>query len=154
MVKKNNFESLNGEILIGSSYFFSQYQDYISHDIDVILFREMPETIKFQCIQQYHPRKDIFVFNKKLSKKDHLDIALNGEGLVLGKFLVPEFCEKIDFTIDDLKKLRPLLKKLKEKHYYESLIFESYLQNNAFKLTEAQRANAYNLYKLARRKDY
>jgi hypothetical protein len=59
--------------------------------------------------------------------------------MVIGKFLVPEFCEEIGFTIEDLPKLAPLLDRLGDRHQYERIIYESYLENQAFCLTEAQR---------------
>jgi hypothetical protein len=56
--------------------------------------------------------------------------------LVIGKFLVPEFCERISFTIEDLQKLSPLTKILDDKHKYEKVIYDSYLENKDFVLTE------------------
>lgn len=54
----------------------------------------------------------------------------------LGKFLVPTFIEAIGFTIDDLKKLQPLLDNLDDKHKYEKVIYNTYIQNNDFTLTD------------------
>jgi hypothetical protein len=70
--------------------------------------------------------------------------------MVIGKFLIPEFCEAIGFTISDLPKLTPLLEKLDDKHKYEEIIFNSYIKNNAFKLTESQRKMAFRSYRASR----
>jgi hypothetical protein len=70
--------------------------------------------------------------------------------MVLGKFLIPEFNEKIGFTIEDLPRMKPLIEKLDDKHKYEELIFNSYIKNNAFTLTSRQREQAYKSYKESR----
>ena len=70
--------------------------------------------------------------------------------MVVGKFLIPEFNKKIGFTIDDLPKIKPLIDRLDEKHIYEKIIYESYLENNSFTLTEDQRLKAYKKYKETR----
>jgi hypothetical protein len=82
-------------------------------------------------------------------------IALHGEnvsGILLGKFLVPDFAKEIDLTIEDLKCLSHLLEKLDEKHTYEKIIFNSYLENGDFYLTDEQRNRAYEEYKKKTRK--
>ena len=56
----------------------------------------------------------------------------------LGKFLVPTFVEAIGFTIEDLKKLQPLADNLDDKRKYEKVIYDSYIQNNDFALTDEQ----------------
>ena len=70
----------------------------------------------------------------------------------VGKFLVPEFAEYIGLTIDDLKKLDSMFEELDEKHQYEVLIYNSYIDNNGFFLTDEQRDEAYRVYKEARSK--
>ncbi len=56
----------------------------------------------------------------------------------IGKFLVPEFIKEFNLSIDDLKKLEPIVAKLDDKHKYEEVIFRSYLENNDFILTDEQ----------------
>ena len=70
--------------------------------------------------------------------------------MVVGKFLVPEFCTAIGFTIEDLPKLAPLVERLDDKHMYEKVIYESYLENHAFELTIEQRDRAYSMYRESR----
>ena len=48
-----------------------------------------------------------------------------------------------NLTINHLKKLSPLIDFLDDKHRYEKIIFESYIENNDFFLTEEQRLKAY-----------
>lgn len=140
------------EINIGSSYFFNNYDDYILHDTDILRITPLENNINFTLIQQYFPSKqDLFLFNEKLTKQEYIDLSLKQDGLVLGKFLIPEFCNHIGFSIEDLKQLTPLLAKLKEKHFYEKIIFNAYLSNGDFFLTKDQRDEAYALYKKYRK---
>lgn len=67
--------------------------------------------------------------------------------MCLGKFLIPEFNEKFGITIEDLKGLSSLLDRLDDKHLYEKIIYDAYIENNDFSLTDEQRQNAYNEYK-------
>ena len=62
----------------------------------------------------------------------------------IGKFLVPEFIKEFKLSIDDLKKLEPIVAKLDDKHKYEEVIYNAYLENNDFVLTdEKQRLHPY-----------
>ena len=70
--------------------------------------------------------------------------------MVVRRFLIPPFNKAIDFTIEDLPRLKPLRDKLDDKHLYEKIIYESYLENNSFTLTEDQRLKAYKKYKETR----
>ena len=64
----------------------------------------------------------------------------------IGKFLVPEFNKEIGFTIEHLKQLEPLVNKLNDDHKYEKIIYDAYLSNNDFYLTDEQLQDAYNEY--------
>ena len=68
----------------------------------------------------------------------------------VGKFLIPEFCDAIGFKVSDLSKLQSAIDKLDDKHKYEKIIFDSYLENNSFRLNPEQRLRAYKSYKEAR----
>ena len=74
----------------------------------------------------------------------------SGNGLLFGNFLVPAFAKEIGLTIDELKKLQPLAAALDSKHHYQTIIFNYYLENGAFSLTDEQRAEAYDAYLSAR----
>ena len=60
------------------------------------------------------------------------------------------FIKELGITIEDLKRLEPLLECLDEKHKYERIIYFSYIENNDFYLTETQLDQAYKIYKLYR----
>lgn len=135
--------------LVGSSFFFSCYPDFFSNDIDEV---ELIDTTEFVNIRQdTRIGRCLFQVKKQDSKEAYIQHALKSRvGMVLGKFLVPDFCKAIGLTIQDLARLRPLLELLDSKHRYESIIFEAYLENNDFVLTEEQRLAAYNDYKNSR----
>ena len=136
-------------MLMGSRYFFSCYDDFVSKDIDEIA---IIDTNEFKQMKQITGRdRCLFLLKRHDSKEDYIDWALRSNtGMVIGKFLVPEFCEQIGFTIDDLPKLSPLLERLDSKHLYEKVIFDSYIENHAFELTIEQRDRAYSMYRESR----
>lgn len=137
------------KILIGSQYFFSCYDDFKSKDIDEL---RITETNDFSQIRQITGQgKCLFLMKKHNTKDEYIDWALKSSiGMVVGKFLVPEFCAEIDFTIEDLPRLAPLLDRLDDKHKYEKIIYNSYIENGSFTLTDEQRDRAYKSYKESR----
>ena len=64
----------------------------------------------------------------------------------VGKFLVPEFIKEVGITIDHLKQLSSLIERLDDQHKYEKVIYDSYIANNDFTLTDEQLNDAYNTY--------
>lgn len=132
-------------ILIGSNYFFSNYFDFHPHDIDKI---EIIETDNFNNIRYIKGKnRCYFQLKKQPSKEQYIEYALQSTlGMVVGKFLVPEFCQEIGFTIEDLPRMQPLIDILDKKHKYEEIIYNAYLENGTFTLTQDQRDMAYQSY--------
>jgi hypothetical protein len=82
-----------------------------------------------------------------MDKNEFIDVSLErGLGMELGKFLVPEFARELEMDIDDLKRLRPLAEKLDDKHLYEKVIYDAYIENECWVLTDEQRMEAYRIY--------
>ena len=138
------------KILIGSTYFFSEYNDFNSKDRDEL---EIIDTNEFNQIRQITGKgKCLFQMKRHSSKEEYIAWALQSQlGMVIGKFLVPEFNAAIGFSVEDLKRLSPLIKILDDKHKYEEIIFNSYIENGNFTLTKEQRDLAYQSYKETRR---
>ena len=138
------------KILIGSTYFFSCYDDFQSKDIDEL---EIIDTNEFQQMRQITGQgKCLFQMKRHSSKEEYINWALKCQlGMVIGKFLVPEFNAAIGLSVADLKRLSPLIQKLDDKHKYEEIIFNSYIENGEFSLTKEQRDLAYQSYKETRR---
>ncbi len=137
------------KILIGSTYFFHQYHDFQSHDIDEI---EIIDTDQFKYMRHISGQgRCLFQLKRKATVDDYIQDALNTNlGMAIGKFLIPDFCTEIGLTIKDLPKLLPLVAKLDEKHLYEKIIFDSYIKNGVFELTEDQKLAAYKNYRESR----
>lgn len=137
-------------ITMGSNYFFHSYGDFTTTDIDKI---EIVETNEFQEKRVIRGQGKDYFFLKKKPKAELINDALASSlPMVVGKFLIPEFNQLIDFTVADLPQLKPLIDKLDDKHLYEKIIYEAYILNGAFILTQEQRDAAYASYKKARDK--
>lgn len=141
------------EFKIGSSIFFESYSDYTQKDIDVLAITDLPLFGK-PMMNMKLKDKDIF-FMCIEENSVMLDKTLeSGVNMRAGKFLSPEFAEYIGLTIEELKKLKPMFDDIDEKHMYEKVIFDSYIKNNGFFLTNEQRLTAYEEYKRQRPERY
>ena len=135
-------------ILMGSRYFFQEYPDFSSHDTDTI---EIVNNDEFKNVRIIRGRgKDYFFFQERSKEQWILDTLAADLPMVVGKFLIPEFVREIGFTIKDLPRLKPQFDKLDEKHWYERIIYNAYLENGDFVLTQEQRDQAYAEYKRSR----
>lgn len=136
-------------IIVGSTYFFKDIEGFKSKDVDRVVLVEHP--IGFKKVRQTTGSGSCLFEWRKMTADEFVEYTLNkGPAMQLGKFLVPEFCEQIGFTIEHLKKLEPLVEKLDEKHKYEKIIYEAYIKESSFKLTKDQLNKAYEVYQEAR----
>ena len=128
---------------VGSSYFFGDQ----GTDIDEVEFEESPKL--YRNVMQFRARdKSRCVFKwRKMTPDEFVEYTLNSKlPMEIGKFLVPEVAEFLGFTIEHLKQLAPVIDRLDEKHRYEKVIYDSYIENGAFVLTDEQRNEAYQEY--------
>lgn len=132
---------------IGSKVFFSSINEFIPHDDDTLCIMDEWELQNTNVLRSYKDKQDTFYF-KNMSLQEFIDDTLNcNTPMRAGKFLVPEFAQYLNMTIDDLKKLKPLFDKIDNKHKYEKIIYESYIENDGFYLTKKQIQKAYDEYK-------
>ena len=140
-------DELKHRFKVGSSYFFNKYPDFIPKDIDEVEFEENPKLYK--NVMQFRKRdksKCLFKW-RKMTPNEFIEYTLHSKlPMELGKFLVPEVVDYLGFTLDHLKQLAPVVEKLDKKHSYEKVIFDSYIENNGFYLTQEQRDKAYQIY--------
>lgn len=139
-------------MLMGSRYFFEGYPDFKPHDTDTIELVPPNKMFKIGLVVRGKKGQgtDAYFFVKK-PKEDMIQDALNSQvPMVFCKFLIPEFNEQIGFTVEDLPKLWPLVNRVDEKHLYAKMIFEYYIENKSFTLTQEQRDKAYHEYKRLR----
>ena len=136
---------------VGSTYFFSQYPDFTSRDYDEVIFETDPKLYK--NFMQFRKRDGTHcLFKWRLRSVDEfVEYSLNSKlPMEVGKFLVPEVASYLGFTIEDLRRLAPVFERMDPKHSYEQVIFESYLENGGFFLTDDQRYAAYMEYRRQR----
>lgn len=134
---------MNKRYLVGSQYFFKGFSDFVPKDLDELILEENPKDYKIK-MQITGKGKCLFKWRKL---KPQQFIEYTKLPMELGKFLVKEVCQEIGFTIEHLKQLKPIVDKLDEKHLYEKVIWESYIENNDFHLTNEQLSKAYECYK-------
>lgn len=137
---------MNDKFLVGSRAFFECYEDFVPHDTDWVEMIGANQPFPYHHTMRNKVCHILLRWEKNAQK--YIDYALQQNfPLVVGKFLVPEFAKAIHLTIDELKQLEPLLKNIDDKHKYQIIIFNSYITNNDFTLTDEQRLAAYNEYK-------
>ena len=130
---------------IGSRAFFGEMKDFTSKDNDRLYIMEGWD-VKGNILNLHVKDKDCF-FIKDTTKDELIAQTLEANiPLRAGKFLVKDFAEYIGLTIDDLKRLQPLFESMDEKHKYEKVIYDAYVKNNAFELTDEQRMEAFDKY--------
>ena len=136
---------------VGSTYFFSRYPNFRPSDIDEVEFEEEPRLYRNVMQFRKNDRTRCLFKWRKMTADEFVDYTLQTKlPMEIGKFLVPEVAEYLGFTIEHLKKLKHVIDSLDKKHGYEKIIYESYIENNDFILTEEQRRAAFNEYKRER----
>lgn len=137
---------------VGSRAFFSGMPDFKPKDIDYLSFIEKGNGFK-KSIQRTDGNSCHFLFVRN-PKDEMIDDALSGgPAMAIGKFLVPEIAKELHLTIQDLAKLQPLVLRLEEKHAYEKVIYDAYMANGSFTLTDEQRTSAFAAYSAARQSE-
>ena len=134
---------------MGSTYFFSKYKDFKSKDYDELCIMDV-FPFNNNMMNAKLKDRDLLLF-RDMSKSGYInDLIESKTPMKAGKFLIPEFNEYINFTIDDLKSILHIFENMDSKHSYEKIIAESYIENNGFFLTGRQRRKAYAEYKKSR----
>ena len=144
------------KIKIGSTPFFKDYPDYVPHDTDYMVFvDEVGSKVLKIHITEDKQREDLFYYKNGITKQELIEYELihcQDKPCHAGKFLIPEVVEYFGITLDDLKQFERFFDNLDEKHLYEKIIYDAYIENNDFTLTQEQRDEAYNNYKEKRLK--
>lgn len=140
------------EILVGSDVFFKGMPGFHVNHPDIIskvYIDDDPTDYDFE--KDYMEDNTHKIRWRNMSKDELIEYHKSlYRGRYIGKFLVPEYSEYIGMTIDDLKKLSHLIDFLDDRHKYEGIIYNSYIENNGFFLTDEQRNRAYEEYKRER----
>lgn len=134
---------------MGSTYFFSKYKDFKSKDYDELCIMDV-FPFNNNMMNAKLKDRDLLLF-RDMSKSGYInDLIESKTPMKAGKFLIPEFNEYINFTIDDLKSILHIFENMDDKHTYEKIIADAYIENNGFFLTDEQRDLAYAEYKKTR----
>ncbi len=131
---------------IGSRAFFEGMQGYEPKDTDELCIMD-EFVLKGNSLHANGLHgKDVF-FYRNMSKEAFINETLESSlAMKAGKFLVPEFAKHLGLTMDDLRTLEPKIRQMDKKHSYEKVIFDSYLENGDFYLTDEQRKRAFEIY--------
>lgn len=164
----NNLDNL-GEFEVGSYPFFKNYRNYICHDRDILRFvsdidikyESLCENRKYLVIRE--DDKDIFIY-KKMSREEYLNYIFcdmrmkNDDDLeyIYEDFslLCPDLVKYYNITVDDIRPLKKNFEHKNDKHKYQKVIFDSYIENNGMYLTQEQLDKAYEEYKKYRPEIY
>ena len=135
----------NKSILAGSEYFFKDCPGYVFHDRDKLV---VTDNLPAEVLRFKDGNDDVFLINR-MSADEYVASMLSENVLPMrcGKFLIPEFNNEVGFTIEHLKKIGAVFDRIDDKHRYEKIIYESYIENNGFFLTNEQKMKAYEEYK-------
>lgn len=131
--------------LTGSIVFFKDMPNYNPHDIDRVCILDYPIFGDHVVEMRKDGVDTFFVYN---GGKDYLiDQCIKANvPMSICKFLNSDFANYLDMNIDDLKKLKNLSEKMDNKHLYLKMIYDFYIDNNGFYLTDKQRELAYQEY--------
>lgn len=136
------------KIITGSKAFFCNYEDFNPHDTDYLIVYDIIGTLKDMRNESLNG-EDNFIF--PILKQEELIGFINGtndcNAIAIACILTPEFSKLQKFTIEHLKECLSTRNRLKRKHLYLGIIYDSYIENNGFFLTDEQRLKAYNEYK-------
>jgi len=141
-------------ILVGSRAFFGQMDGYKSKDVDYVMLTDEPKG--FGNVRQTSGGGYCLFEWRKMTAQEFVDYTLRSGGpkMQAGKFLVKEFADEVGFTLEHLKQLESVFDGLDGKHQYEKIIYDAYVANGGYMLTDEQLAAAYESYKAARPGDY
>lgn len=139
------------KFLVGSRYFFDGIPGFRPKDTDYMYIMEDFRTKDTNILRMTHINGEDKFLLKDISKEEFIKDAIGSTSVMkIGKFFVAGFAEYIGLTIDDLKIFEEPLKHIDERHTYYRDIYNAYIENNAFTLTDEQRLKAYETYKKTR----
>ena len=140
------------EIQAGSRAFFSGMEGFTPHDNDVVVIENSAGNgyLFHRSIPNIAEQKDVYHVVKQ-NKERLMNWELkHSSPMVLGRYLLPAFCEEFGITVSDLETLRPLRDRMDRRHSYLVVIYDAYIENGSMTLTDQQRQAAFVEYKKER----
>jgi hypothetical protein len=135
------------KFLVGSHAFFEGMPEFNSKDHDWLYVMDSFGSVKSKRLVMHKDGNDMILV-PKMDKEWYIMNCINSDfGISAGKMFVPEFAAYIGLMVNDLKRFEPYLPLLDDKHKYYKIIYDAYMQNGDFTLTDEQREAAYEEYK-------
>lgn len=134
--------------LTGSKYFFKNCEGYNPETTDTD-YIEVLETNEFLRTRLIHDENGYEIHQWKLKPKSEIfeDLEHKPNSLAVCALLIPEFNEAFGITFLDLVKVENNVNNLTGKYSYYKVIYDAYMKNGSFVLTDEQRQAAYEVYK-------
>lgn len=138
-------------ILHGSSAFFKDIPGFVPNDTDILIWSDCLKYCESYRLVSLRG-VEIFELNSTIAKEDLIELFVHSDNIIkYGIFFVPEFAQLIGLTIDDLKQIYSYVcTSFYGKYAYYNIIYDAYVENNSFTLTDEQLANVYAVYKSSR----
>lgn len=135
---------MNEQYITGSYAFFKDIEGFTGRDKDFVVFdTEQEGSFTYTSEED----KDIFIWKQDTAEEM---IAFMNKGLLFPSavivFLVPDIITRVGMTVELLPSIKPLIDKLDDAHKYIELIYNAYVENNNFTLTNEQLMAAYDEY--------
>lgn len=137
------------EITVGSSYFFNSLDEHHDLHVDKIALVDNTTNGWWKYIDVYggatHYEWQKHTIGEWVDK-----LTSTNDNIRVSTFLVPDFINQIkdNLTIEEyFNKIKPLFNNLEDKYSWVVYVYNAYLNNKAFVLTDAQRESAYKMYK-------
>lgn len=132
------------KFLVGSRAFFGCIDGFKSANRNML---ELVDNPAFKAGKEQNDRVTcVFKYTREPARQMIERAVKSGNPLQAGKFLVPEVAHAIGATIEDIKLLEPLIEQLAQKHNWQKIIYEAYIENHSFTLTQDQLQQAYESY--------
>lgn len=137
--------------LVGSRAFFAGIGGFKSGNRNQLELLDNPNFK--QGVEKNDRVTRVFKYTKEPAQTMIDRCLASGNPLQVGKFLVPDVAHAIGLQVQDIERLAPLIERLPDKHEWQEVVYNAYLANGTFTLTEEQRQEAYAAYKEARSKE-
>lgn len=135
------------KFLIGSRAFFDGMDGFTPKDYDWLYVMDTFGALKVTRLRMQKDGADMILV-PKMSKYQYIQDCIDSDFMMsAGKMFVPEFAKYIGLNISDLKKFGPYMNMIDKKHGYYKIIYDSYIENNDFVLTDNQKKLAFEEYK-------
>lgn len=137
------------KFLTGSRLYFTGLDGFNPHDTDYILIVDDLNVFKKHTSNNC---TCYFIYRLSTVKNTVSYLIAKNSPLGCASLLQPEFANYIGLTIEKLSdnNLCKLFKQMPLKYQYLNFIYNSYIENNGFFITEEQRLKAFELYKNSR----